>query len=117
MTGHRASAKRRGVEIGRVFHALGDPTRRAIVERLSAQSLTVSEIAAPLRITLTAVTQHLQILEKCELVETQKVGRVRSCRLASTGLDTLDRWVRERRREWEERLDRLGEILAEDDEQ
>lgn len=116
MTGHRRLVKTRAVEVGRVFHALGDPTRRAIVERLSAQSLTVSEIAAPLRITLTAVTQHLQILEKCQLVETRKVGRVRSCRLVSTGLDTLDRWVRERRQEWESRLDRLGEVLAEDGE-
>lgn len=115
MAGHRGKAKRRA-DIGHVFHALGDPTRRAIVERLSVRSLSVSQLATPLQITLTAVAQHLQVLQKCGLVETVKVGRVRSCRMASSGLDALDRWVRDRRQEWEHRLDRLGEILAEDEE-
>ena len=70
-----------GVDIDRVFHALGDPTRRAIVERLSEGPLSVSRLATPLGITLTAVVQHLRVLEESGLVHTEKVGRVRTCRL------------------------------------
>ena len=115
MNQHPSASRQRSADIGRVFHALGDPTRRAIVERLGSRSQSVSQLATPLQITLTAVAQHLQILQACGLVETEKTGRVRSCRLASSGLDALDRWVRDRRQEWEQRLDRLGEILAEDE--
>jgi len=64
-----------------VFHALGDPTRRAIVEKLSEGPCSVSALAAPLQITLTAVAQHLQVLEECGLVHTEKIGRVRTCRI------------------------------------
>jgi len=96
-----------------VFHALGDPTRRAMVERLSKGPLSVSQLAEPLDITLTAVGQHLQILQDAGLVETEKVGRVRSCSIASPGFAALRKWTDEQKPEWERRLDRLGSLLAE----
>jgi len=104
------------INIDRVFHALGDPTRRAIVERLSEKPLTVSRLAAPLAITLAAVVQHLQILEKSGLVHTEKVGRVRTCRVEPAGLSVAEQWIGERRSTWERRFDRLGDLLAEPDE-
>ena len=99
--------------VDRVFHALGDPTRRALVETLSTGPRSVSELATPLDMTLTAVVQHLQVLEECGLVHTEKVGRVRTCRLGTVGLAALERWVKDRRSLWERRLDRLGDLLAE----
>ena len=99
------------VDIGRLFHALGDPTRRSILDRLSERPHSVSQLAAPLGITLTAVTQHLAILEEAGLARTEKLGRVRTCRIASHGFDALERWVRVHRTEWELRMDRLGELL------
>jgi DNA-binding transcriptional ArsR family regulator len=99
------------VDIDRVFHALGDRTRRTMLDRLSRGPVSVSQLAAPLGITLTAVGQHLEILEECGLVATEKVGRVRTCRMASAGLDALEQWVREHRSEWERRMDQLGKLL------
>jgi len=104
--------RRRKPNIDRVFHALGDPTRRAIVERLSAGPLTVSRLAEPLAITLAAVVQHLQILEESGLVQTEKVGRVRTCRVEPAGLSAAEQWIADRRSLWENRLDRLGDLLA-----
>lgn len=104
------------VAIDRVFHALGDPTRRAIVERLSQGPVSVSRLAQPLDITLAAVVQHLQILEASGLVQTEKVGRVRTCRIEPKGLSLAERWISERRSLWERRFDRLGKFLAETDE-
>jgi DNA-binding transcriptional ArsR family regulator len=104
------------VSIDRVFHALGDPTRRAIVERLSAGPVSVSHLAEPLAITLAAVVQHLQVLEASGLVHTEKVGRVRTCRIETDGLSAAEQWIADRRTEWERRLDRLGEFLAEEEE-
>ena len=103
------------VTAGRVFHALGDPTRREIVERLSVRPYSVSQLAAPLHITLTAVVQHLQVLEECGLVHTEKLGRVRTCRLETAGLTILQQWIADRRSMWERRLDRLGDLLEEPD--
>src|SRR5215472_4767405 len=103
-------------DIARVFHALGDPTRRAIVERLTERPLSVSQLAAPLDMTLTAVVQHLQILEESALVHTEKNGRVRTCRLEPAGFSALEQWVRNRRSAWERRLDRLGDLLEESEE-
>jgi DNA-binding transcriptional ArsR family regulator len=100
----------------RVFHALGDPTRRAILERLTDGPVTVSRLAEPLRLTLAAVVQHLQILEESGLVQTEKVGRVRTCRLEPRGFSVAEQWIRDRRTIWERRLDRLGEILSEPEE-
>jgi DNA-binding transcriptional ArsR family regulator len=97
----------------RVFHALGDPTRRALVERLSDGPLSVSRLAEPLDMTLTAVVQHLQVLEESGLVRTEKVGRVRTCRIETAGLAVMEKWIGDRRSRWERRLDRLGDLLAE----
>jgi DNA-binding transcriptional ArsR family regulator len=104
------------VTIDRVFHALGDPTRRAIVEKLSEGPITVSHLAKPLDITLAAVVQHLQILERSGLVYTEKVGRVRTCRIEPKGLSVAEKWIDERRSLWEKRFDRLGALLAEPEE-
>lgn len=95
-----------------VFHALSDPTRRRIVEQLGSGPATVSQLAAPLPMSMPAVVQHLQVLEASGLVESQKVGRVRTCRLVVKRLDTVQDWIDERRRTWERRLDRLGDYLA-----
>jgi DNA-binding transcriptional ArsR family regulator len=103
------------INIDRLFHALGDPTRRAMLDRLSQGPVSVSALAAPLGITLTAVAQHLQILEECGLARTEKLGRVRTCRIESAGFNVLEQWIRNHRTLWERRLDRLGTFLAEDD--
>jgi DNA-binding transcriptional ArsR family regulator len=103
------------VNIDRVLHALGDPTRRAILEKLSEGPLSVSRLGAPLDITLTAVVQHLRVLEASGLVHTEKVGRVRTCRIETAGFSVLEQWIRDRRSMWERRLDRLGDLLAESD--
>jgi DNA-binding transcriptional ArsR family regulator len=103
------------VEADRVLHALGDPTRRSIVKALAKQSASVSELAAPLNISLTAVTQHLQVLQESGLVHTEKVGRVRTCRLDPSGFQILENWARRCRSMWERRLDRLHDLLAEED--
>ncbi len=102
-------------DANRVLQALGDATRRAIVEQLALQPASVSALAAPLNISLTAVTQHLQILEETGLVHTEKTGRVRTCRLDSTGFQVLENWIQHCSSGWERRLDRLGDLLAEDD--
>ena len=107
---------RQRATVDRVFHALGDPTRRAIVERLSEGPVTVSNLARPLEITLAAVVQHLQVLEKSGLVRTVKTGRVRMCRMEKTGLTILEQWVQQRRNLWERRFDRLGALLEEEGE-
>jgi DNA-binding transcriptional ArsR family regulator len=104
------------IKIDRLFHALGDPTRRAMLDRLSQGPVSVSALAAPLGITLTAVAQHLQILEECGLARTEKLGRVRTCRIESAGFDALEQWIRNHRTLWERKLDRLGAFLAEEDE-
>ncbi|HXE13438.1 MAG TPA: metalloregulator ArsR/SmtB family transcription factor [Bryobacteraceae bacterium] len=103
------------INIDRIFDALGDPTRRTIVERLSEGPLSVSQLAGPLGITLTAVAQHLQVLEDSRLARTEKVGRVRSCQIDPAGFSALEKWIRDRRSLWERRLDRLGDLLAESD--
>jgi DNA-binding transcriptional ArsR family regulator len=84
-------------DIDRVFHALGDPTRRAIVEKLSDGPASVSRLAEPLDITLAAVVQHLQVLEESGLVQTEKVGRIRTCRIETAGLSVAAQWIGDRR--------------------
>jgi DNA-binding transcriptional ArsR family regulator len=96
-----------------LFQALADPTRRAMVERLSRSPASVSQLAQPLPMSLPAVVQHLQVLEASGLVRSEKVGRVRTCRIEPTALRTAEAWIAERRSSWERRLDRLGEYLAE----
>lgn len=99
-----------------MFHALADPSRRLMLERLSRGPASVSELARPLTMSLPAVVQHLQVLETSGLVRSQKVGRVRTCRLEPDALRAAERWITERRTGWERRLDRLGEHLAEQSE-
>jgi len=96
-----------------VFHALGDPTRRLIVDRLSHGPASVSELAEPLPISLPAVMQHLHVLQDSGLVRSEKVGRVRTCSVEPAAMRQAERWIAQRRAEWEARLDRLGEYLAE----
>jgi DNA-binding transcriptional ArsR family regulator len=107
------------LDIDRVFNALGDPTRRAMLERLSSApgsaAMSVSRLAEPFEMTLAAVVQHLQVLEEAGLVKTEKVGRVRSCRVEAAGLRAAEEWLQARRPEWDLRLDRLGEMLVEDE--
>jgi DNA-binding transcriptional ArsR family regulator len=95
------------------FQALADPSRRLMVERLSRGPASVSELARPLPMSLPAVVQHLQVLEASGLVRSEKVGRVRTCRIEPTALRTAEKWISERRTIWERRLDRLGAYLAE----
>jgi DNA-binding transcriptional ArsR family regulator len=100
-------------ELDGVFHALSDPSRRSIVERLSRGSATVTDLAAPLPMSMPAVLQHLQVLEESGLVRSRKVGRVRTCSIEVDGLGPVEHWIDERRGAWERRLDRLGEYLGE----
>ena len=100
------------IDIGHVFHALGDATRRAMLVRLSSGPMSVSRLAEPYEMTLAAVVQHLQILEDAGLVRTEKVGRVRSCRIDAAGRDAAQQWLKVLRPEWEKRLDRLGDLFA-----
>lgn len=103
-------------DIDRIFHALGDPTRRSIVERLGDGPVSVSELARSYPVTLAAIMQHLRVLEQSGLVRTEKAGRVRTCRLEPTGLSLIAKWVAARRATWERRFDRLGALLVEPDE-
>lgn len=95
------------------FQALADPSRRAMVERLVRGPATVSELAGPLAMSLPGVMQHLKVLEASGLVVSEKVGRVRTCRIEPKALTQAERWIAERRASWERRLDRLGQFLDE----
>ncbi len=98
-----------------VFRALSDPTRRQMVERLGTGPATVSQLAEPLAMSLSAVVQHLGVLQSCGLVRTEKVGRVRTCRLETARLRGAEEWFAGQRAAWERRLDRLGQYLEESD--
>src|SRR4029077_7437899 len=111
--GSRATMHRKKPDIDRIFHALGDPTRRAIMEKLGEGPISVSRLAEPLGIPLAAVVQHLQVLEESGLVQTEKIGRVRPCRVEPPGLAADAQWVGDRRPMWEHRLDQLGDFLKE----
>jgi len=99
--------------IDRAFQALADPTRRAIVARLTLGPETVSALARPLAMSLPAVMQHLAVLESSGLVVSRKTGRVRTCRVDPAALSLAEQWLSARRAEWERRLDRLGAYLDE----
>ena len=96
-----------------MFQALADPGRRLMVERLSKGPASVSQLAEPLDMSLSAVVQHLQVLEASGLVRTEKVGRVRTCTIEPNALGQAEKWISDRRTQWERRLDRLGEYLTE----
>jgi DNA-binding transcriptional ArsR family regulator len=101
-------------QVDQVFYAFGDPTRRKLIEQLSQGPASVSSLAKPLGITLAAVVQHIQVLERCGVVRTRKTGRVRTCHIEPAALDVAAEWIAERRSLWERRLRRLGDILAEE---
>ncbi len=86
-----------------------------MVERLTLGPASVSELAEPLAMSLAAVVQHVQVLEACGLVKTEKVGRTRMCQIEPAAMTAAERWITDRRRGWEARLDRLGAILHEGD--
>jgi DNA-binding transcriptional ArsR family regulator len=94
-----------------LFQALADPTRRVMVERLSRGPASVSELAQPFAMSLPAVVQHLQVLEASGLVASEKVGRVRTCRVNPEALSLAEQWINQRRQDWNGRLDRLGQYL------
>ena len=98
-------------ELDRLFHALADPARRAMMERLSRGPAPVSALARPLPMSLPAAMQHLGVLEAAGLVRSEKIGRVLTCTLDTTSLSQAERWINERRIEWDHRLDRLGDYL------
>jgi DNA-binding transcriptional ArsR family regulator len=98
--------------LDRVFHALGDSSRRAMVERLSRGPASVSELARPFEMALPTVVQHLGVLEKAGIVTSSKVGRVRTCQLAPGALEPATDWISRQRLPAERRLDRLGELLS-----
>ena len=98
-----------------LFHALAAPGRRAMVDRLARGPATLSELAEPMDMTLTAVTQHLRILEASGLVHSYKQGRTRHCRLRFGVMDQVTKWIEGRKALLESRLDRLGELLEEDE--
>jgi DNA-binding transcriptional ArsR family regulator len=100
-------------QLDRTFAALADPARRAMVERLVMGPATVSELARPLPMSLPAVLLHLKVLQESGLVTSQKVGRVRTCRIEPQMLSQAETWVAERRAMWERNLDRLGAWLDE----
>jgi len=99
-------------DLDRVFHALADPGRRLMVERLSQGPASVSELGRPLAMSLAAVVQHVQVLEASGLVWSQKIGRTRTCSIDPAALRSAESWLSERRSLWERRLDRLGGYLA-----
>ncbi len=107
----------KSVALDLTFQALADPTRRIMVERLSRGPASVSELARPLAMTLSAVVQHLQVLQASGLVRSEKAGRVRTCRIEPRALCIAEDWIAGRRGNWERRLDRLGEYLADQDAQ
>ena len=111
------SLRKPKVDVGRVFHALGDATRREILERVSKGPVSVSHLAEPLQVSLAAVVQHLQVLEDSGLIHTEKVGRVRTCRMEPAGLAAAEQWIHERRALWERKIDRLGDLLDEADDE
>ena len=106
-------SRREGVD--RLFQALADPNRLGIVEQLSRGPASVSELARPLPMSLPAVVQHLQVLETSGLVRSEKVGRVRTCRIEPAALRPVEQWISARRSSWERRFDRLGDYIAEDE--
>jgi len=104
-------------ELDALFQALADPSRRAMVDRLTCGPASVSELARPLAMSLPGVVQHLHVLEASGLVRTEKLGRVRTCTVQPAALRAAEQWVADRRTFWEQSLDRLGELLAEEHDQ
>ena len=101
-----------GDRLDGVFHALSDPTRRAVIERLCRGPASTSELARPFAMALPSFTQHLTVLEHSGLVSSNKAGRVRTYRLTGDHLTTAESWLSHQRSRWERRLDQLDEFLT-----
>jgi DNA-binding transcriptional ArsR family regulator len=99
------------IDLDRTFQALADKSRRAMVERLTSGPASVGDLAEPLAMSLAAVLQHVQVLEACGVVRTKKVGRTRMCQIEPATMTAAEQWITDRRRNWEARLDRLGDFL------
>ncbi|HML96189.1 MAG TPA: metalloregulator ArsR/SmtB family transcription factor [Thermodesulfobacteriota bacterium] len=101
------------IQLDSVFHALSDPTRRAVLARLGRGPAAVSELARPFDMALPSFTQHLGVLEECGLVSSEKKGRVRTYRIAPGPLEKAGTWIEKQRALWEKRLDQLDNFLYE----
>jgi DNA-binding transcriptional ArsR family regulator len=101
------------VLLDQTFHALSDRSRRSIVVRLSRGPASVSELAKPLGMSLPAVVHHIDVLQKSGLVRSEKVGRVRTCRLEPAPMRSVEQWIGQHRTTWENRLDQLADVLKE----
>jgi DNA-binding transcriptional ArsR family regulator len=99
------------LDLNRVFQALADPTRRAVLERLTSGPARMSELAQPFNMALPSFSQHLDVLENCGLVRSRKVGRVRTYQLAPQPLQVAEQWMAEQRAIWEVRLEQLDDYL------
>ena len=99
------------VQLSRIFQALADPTRRAVLERLSSGPAPMSELAQPFEMALPSFSQHLDVLENCGLVRSRKSGRVRTYQLAPKPLQAAEHWMVRQRTMWERRLDQLDTYL------
>jgi DNA-binding transcriptional ArsR family regulator len=99
------------IELDRVFNALADPTRRAVLERLCAGPAPVSELAQPFEMALPSFSQHLNVLEGCGLVRSEKTGRVRTYELAPRPLQAAEHWMVVQRAIWETRFDQLDSYV------
>ena len=97
--------------LDQTFQALADSTRRAILAELTRGPSSVSKLARPLAMSLPAVMQHLAVLEESGLVRSEKIGRVRTCRIEPKALGMAEQWINQRRLEWERHFDRLDEYL------
>ena len=103
----------RSPNLDRVFHALAHPTRRAILRRLTDREQTLSELAAPFRMSFPAASKHVRVLERARLVRRRVVGRTHLCRIEAQPLAQADEWLESYRRIWEERYQRLDDLLEE----
>ena len=100
-----------GIALDSIFHALADPTRRAVVQRLGRGEATVSELAQPFDMALPSFVKHIAVLERSRLITSQKHGRVRTCRLEPENLATTERWFEELRAQWASRYGNLDTLL------
>jgi DNA-binding transcriptional ArsR family regulator len=101
-----------GLELDTVFHALADPTRRAVIQRLSKGTATVSELAEPFDMALPSFVKHISVLERSRLITSRKRGRVRTCSLERENLVAAERWFDELRAQWASRYNNLDNLLA-----
>ena len=102
---------KQSVELNRVFRALADPTRRAVLEKLSRGPAAMGDLAEPFDMALPSFSQHLDVLENCGLVRSEKSGRVRTYRLAPLPLMVAENWMARQRATWDRRLDQLDDYL------